>query len=193
MSPLQRTTNAYPELVKMRPSKGVRFEPMVRVAWTLSLQNYTREEKRAVFYTNLEQESIRSNVKNELTSALAGKPPLDFELRGLEPFHPEASARRQIRRALALDVVLLEQKQQWDEHVYDAETIAHVYKTATQDSIADAQYHALSYLVSGVGDERNTLVRPASKVNRSPALKIRAERCRSAPVRQWPPSTSAAA
>ena len=177
----------------MKRSHGVSFEPMVRVAWTLSLNNYTNEEKRATFYSNVEQESLRTKLKKELALALAGNPPMGFELRGLEPFHPEASARRQIRRALAMDEVMLEQKQQWDEHVYDADTIAHVYKAATQDSIAEAQCRALSYLVSDVGEEGNSLLHAVSKLRHTPALKFRAERCRSAPVRKRPPSTSAAA
>ena len=194
MPPLHGAINAHSsEIVKMVCSKSVSFDPKVRVTRTLSYRDYTIQEKRATFYSNLEQESIRIKLKHELVSALGGNPPTDFELRGLEPFHPEASALRQIRRALAFDEVMLEQQQQWEEHIYDANTIAHVYKLATQDSVAEAQCRALSYLVLDMGEESTTLVHPANKLSDTRTLKFRAERSRSATLRQRPPSTSAAA
>jgi hypothetical protein len=160
MPPLQRTTNASPELVRMSASKTVSFRSTVQCVWTISLDNYTEEEKQNAFYSSSEQETIRDRMRSDLALVLAGTPPRDFEIRGMEAFFPKASATRQIRRALAWDEVMMEQKRQWEERVYDADIIADVYRIATQDSLVEARCHAVNKDVLCMDEEDDVLVAP---------------------------------
>jgi hypothetical protein len=158
-APLQQTAiNSRPELfTRVSAAKAVSFQSTVRVVRTLGLGNFTEEEKQAAYYTSSELETIRSKMKNELASVVAGSTPGDFELRGLEAFFPEASAKKQIRRALAWDEVLEEQNRQWDEQIYNAEYIAGVYRAATEDALIEARCHALTYLLADMNEDDDSI------------------------------------
>lgn len=158
MPPLQQTANyeSCSDLVtRMSASKSVSFRSTVQAVWTLNLASYTKEEKERAFYSAAELQMVRSETRKSVTSFLSGHPPADFELRGIESFFPEASAKKVLRRNLAWDMVFQEQDRQWDEQVYDDDRIAEVYTSVTQSAAAEACNNALAYSLPGPGEEED--------------------------------------
>jgi len=92
---------------------------------------------------------MKEQTRCDVDLVLAGTPPTDFEIRGLEAFIPEGHAMKLMRRTHARANVLREQRRQADEGVYDADAIAEVYRIATQDSIMEARYQAMMTELDG--------------------------------------------
>lgn len=115
---------------------------------TLALEDFTQDEKNAVWYTPTEIKEIRSKVRHDITLLATGRlmknHSSNFELRGLESFLPEGLAVKQLRRRIARDAVLDTQEHQWKKKCNDPELLADIYFDRTRESVATAHVQGLA-------------------------------------------------
>jgi hypothetical protein len=113
---------------------GVRFSENIDVIRkTLSRNDYTAEEIQACWYTREERQRIHIQCNKEIRKMNEGSKLKDKKYcsRGLEGCTTIGAATKRRNRLLAIDAVLDEQMIQWEEFVFDEDTIAALYWKAS--------------------------------------------------------------
>jgi hypothetical protein len=113
--------------------KFVRFSGKNQVCKTLSRMNYTLEESKATWLSLEECQQIWRQCNKEIKKIDYGKKFKDkkYCARGLEGQTRIGSVSRERNKASAFDAVFEEQSMQWEEGVFDEDTIAEVYYRAS--------------------------------------------------------------
>jgi hypothetical protein len=110
---------------------GVRFSENIHVHKIISHKDYTPEEFQACWYTTEDNQKIRRHCSKEIRkmdeegSKLKDK---KYCSRGLEGHTTVGAVAKMRNIALATNAVLDEQMTQWEEGVYDEDTIAEIYR-----------------------------------------------------------------
>jgi hypothetical protein len=139
--------------------KRVRFSEKNRIYETLSRMNYTIEECNASWLSREDSRKIRRQCKKEIKKISDGNQFKDKKLcaRGLEGHTWIGSISTEQNRTLAVNAVLGEQSTQWEEGIFDEDTIAEVYYRASSscqlwasligrhDHLAAKEIHESSY------------------------------------------------
>lgn len=132
----------------LNQQKSVSFRSKVCVRRTLHLEDYTKEEHEACWYTVEEMKTIRVGVRKCVLEISKGTmeetDSEDFTLRGLESFLPEGQALKDFHREAARSIVLEEQDFQWKHGLSDPEVLADLYHDHTRHSASMAQIRGLS-------------------------------------------------
>ena len=113
--------------------KCVRFSENNNICKTLSRKNYTLEESKASWLSREDSKKILRQCYKEIKKIDHGMTFKDkkYCVRGLEGQTRIGSVSKEQNRALAFKAVLDEQLMQWEEGVFDEDTIAEVYYTAS--------------------------------------------------------------
>jgi hypothetical protein len=113
--------------------KSVEFTENNHLRTTLSRRDYTLEETEASWWSHEDNQNISRQCQKEIKEIDDGE---TFEAkkycsRGLEGHTRIGSVSKVQTRALAINAVLDEQCTQWEEGVFDEDTIAEVYCRAS--------------------------------------------------------------
>jgi hypothetical protein len=105
---------------------------MVRVRESLSYKDYTPEEVQACWHSDEETQRIRAHFREEFRKMKEeeSKPHKDTHYcgsRGLEGHTTVRAAIKRRTRLLATNAVLDEQLIQWEQDIFDEDTIAEIY------------------------------------------------------------------
>jgi hypothetical protein len=113
--------------------KLVRFSEKNHSRKTLSRMNYTHEESEASWLSREDGEKISRQCHKEIKKIDDGKKFTDkkYCARGLEGKTRFGSIAKEQNRALAISAVLNEQWTQWEEGIFDEDTIAELYYSAS--------------------------------------------------------------
>lgn len=113
--------------------KFVRFSEKNHVRSTLSRASYTIEESKASWLSHEDGQQITKQCHKEIKKLDNGEKFKDkkYCARGLEGQTMIGSVSKEHTRALAINAVLDEQSTQWEEGVFDEDTIAEVYYRAS--------------------------------------------------------------
>jgi hypothetical protein len=112
---------------------GVRFSETIQVRKTLSRKDYTTKEIQACWYNGEEKQTIHRHCNKEIRKMNDGRK-LKVEKycsRGLEGYTTVGAAAKKRNRSLAMNAVLDEQMIQWEEGIFDEDTIAEIYYQAS--------------------------------------------------------------
>jgi len=126
--------------------KAITFARSTQSCPTIHIDDYSEEEKNAMWYNKDEITTIRQMATIEANSQIPGT-----YLRGLESKTPGASRKKRQIRMAARCAVIFEQEFQDEEGVVDAEAIADAYFECCEGSIIEAQMTALR-------DEREAMI-----------------------------------
>jgi hypothetical protein len=109
--------------------KTFRFSEKNPIRKTLSRANYTLEESKASWMSHEDGQQIQRQCRKEIKKIDDGQQFKDHKYcaRGLEGQTRIGSISKTRNRALAMNAVLDEQSMQWEEGVFDEDTIAEVY------------------------------------------------------------------
>jgi hypothetical protein len=110
--------------------KFVRFSEKIRIRKTLSRKDYTLEETEATWSSREERQQISRQCRKEIKKINHGEKLKDNTYcctRGLEGHTNIGKVSKARTRAMGISAVLDEQLTQWEEGVFDENTIADVY------------------------------------------------------------------
>jgi hypothetical protein len=96
----------------------------------LSRKDYTPEEVQACWYSNEEYQTIERRRSKEIRKLNEGAEPFKdkkYSSRGLECHTAVGAATRRRNKALAYNAVLDQQMVQWEQGIFDEDTIAAIY------------------------------------------------------------------
>jgi hypothetical protein len=130
--------------------KTVSFSKEVRIARTLTLKQYSAEERNATWYnkeelTNVKQENCRTITFIDYNIEIDTR---RYCSRGLEYLTRKCKASRMDVKSRAMEAVLVEQNYQKCQGSLDADKLAQDYSKITDRCSHEA-------LIVGVSDERN--------------------------------------
>ena len=128
-------------------SPRVRFLPRstYNVLTTMSLEDYTDEEKFLCFYSRAEYAKMTERSLKMLQRMEQGKPcKRNDSYRGLEGWTENGSRLLERDIELVLEVVGEEQERQWEQNIYDPEAIAEVCRAMTHTTKLMAIHLALA-------------------------------------------------
>jgi hypothetical protein len=113
--------------------KSVEFTGKNHLRRTLSRRDYTQEETEASWWSQKDYQKIGRQCQKEIKKMEDGEKFKDKKYcsRGLEGHTRIGSVSKVQTRALAINAVLDEQFMQWEEGVFDEDTIAKVYCRAS--------------------------------------------------------------
>ena len=126
------TSTATPETTQV--VKSVRFSSKkTRIRKTLSREDYTHEESKASWLSCEDGQNISRQCCKEVKKIDDGKKFKDkkYCARGLEGQTRIGSVSKERKRSLAINAVLDEQLTQWEQGVFDEDTIAEIYYRVT--------------------------------------------------------------
>ena len=128
-------------------SSAVTFAPVLHFSKeTLSLDDYTAEEKSATWYSDEEYAEIKRNVRATLCQWEQGRGGLvkfQHEMRGLEWKTSLGIQRRFLSQSQAISAVLDEQQRQEFNGILDPVKISYVYLPVSSQSASAAHLTAL--------------------------------------------------
>eukprot|EP00540_Astrosyne_radiata_P015536 CAMPEP_0116866100 /NCGR_PEP_ID=MMETSP0418-20121206/25832_1 /TAXON_ID=1158023 /ORGANISM="Astrosyne radiata, Strain 13vi08-1A" /LENGTH=200 /DNA_ID=CAMNT_0004501679 /DNA_START=28 /DNA_END=626 /DNA_ORIENTATION=- len=116
-----------------KPKKKVSFDDNILIVETLSLQDMSEMERRAVWYSDMEEQchqiAAYSAVEEILASSLDCP---DLHMRGLEGLTPHGRIRQEVHVGSSVSAVLDEQhRQRYEMESTNEVTIAEAYKQVT--------------------------------------------------------------
>jgi hypothetical protein len=113
----------------------IRFSEDIDLRHTLSCRDYTTEEIQACWYTAEENQRIHRNcckvIRKMMDEGSELKDKKKYCSRGLEQHTNVGAAIKMENRLLALNAVLEEQMNQWEEAIFDEDAIAKIYYRAS--------------------------------------------------------------
>eukprot|EP00545_Synedropsis_sp_CCMP1620_P008328 CAMPEP_0119003834 /NCGR_PEP_ID=MMETSP1176-20130426/793_1 /TAXON_ID=265551 /ORGANISM="Synedropsis recta cf, Strain CCMP1620" /LENGTH=220 /DNA_ID=CAMNT_0006955471 /DNA_START=33 /DNA_END=695 /DNA_ORIENTATION=+ len=137
--------------------KKVSFNKLVFVRETLHIANYEHEEKRNTWFTKTEMRNIKVGMAATLRAILSGEYQGDDDrhcARGLE-FRSRAGARkRKENKLMALEAVLKEQDDQYDDGIVNPTAISVVYQQVSLRPRISAHERGMNDEIAAYGDRR---------------------------------------
>ncbi len=120
--------------------QSVSFKSTVNVYVVLHLNNYTKEEVKACWFSDSEMNEIRADIKLTLQKMRVPTSPISVISEengicsfGLESFSKDGSRRKQMRRSTGKNAVFDIQDRQFEKRgsIYNAKAIADAYAECT--------------------------------------------------------------